>query len=198
MNDDFKRPLGPTSKVKEAQPVEGEPPVTMGAPTPVVKEKKKHSKAFSFVSVLFLLAILGTGVMTYFWYYAENRLDDARNEVSTLQSSLSSADAKLTDLPADTEPTESNATDNDKAAIEQAVIAAVQARVANEEVKPQVNILKQNAEWAYVGVGFGEGGARNILKKVNDTWVIVSGGNGEVPQEDIDAYGIPEEYQSGQ
>lgn len=73
-------------------------PVDARSPQPPVK---KHSRAFSFVSILFLLTILGAGVMTYLWYNQRldsdslnNELSQAKAEISTLQKQVTPSGGK--------------------------------------------------------------------------------------------------------
>lgn len=193
MNDDFKRPLGPTTKVQEAEPVENEPPVTMGAPIKPVKEKKKHSKAFSFVSVLLLLAILGVGVMTYFWYDAQNKLDDANQQLSALQSDLAIT-TKEDDLPVVSMPTK-----------EDAIIAAAKEYAVLKGGNDKENtyeIAKSNEAFAVVNVG---NEADELTLKIylargtsegidGQNWIVIYEGQDVPPQEIIDRFNIPEDF----
>ncbi len=55
------------------------------AQQPVVR-KERHSKSFSFVSVLFLLMLLVAGVMTYLWYNQTADIDTLNREIAQLQS----------------------------------------------------------------------------------------------------------------
>ncbi len=193
MNGDFKRPLGTTNNEPVTKVPVTEPATTR--PQPVVKEKKKYSKALSFVSVLLLLAILGAGIMSYFWYDQSQKLEAVRDELSAAENTIPNSRNKSAVPAEDTVPT---ATD-DKALIIAAVTAAVNAPVSAKDSKVTVNVMKQGAEFAYTNAAFeGGGGAAYILKKIDDTWTVIFSGQEAVDQETIDRYGIPAEYRSGQ
>ena len=66
------------------QPVMAQSPQTP-MNQPVVK-KEKHSRAFSFVSILFLLTLLGAGVMTYMWYNQATEVESLNKEITQLKS----------------------------------------------------------------------------------------------------------------
>ena len=69
---------------------------TTPSPTSVVKEK--HSRAFSFVSVLFLLTLLGAGVMAYLWYNQKADVDQLNNEVASAKSGQVTLQAQIDKL----------------------------------------------------------------------------------------------------
>lgn len=197
MNEDFKRPLGASSRQPKTEtPVRETEPVAARTRT-VVKEKKKYSKALSLASILFLLAILGAGVLGYFWYDASERLGTLENEKTTLSAENAVLKQKQsavtpTEVTASTEP-------DDKALIIAAVTASANAPVSAKDSKVTVNVMKQGSEFAYTNAAFeGGGGAAYILKKVDDTWTVIFSGQSAVDDETIEAFGIPDEYQSGQ
>lgn len=70
---------------KSAQPAVTQSQNKQPVSEPVLT-KEKHSRAFSFVSILFLLTLLGAGVMTYLWYNQTAEVDSLSREVAQLKS----------------------------------------------------------------------------------------------------------------
>jgi hypothetical protein len=165
---------------------------------PVVK-KEKHSRAFSFVSMLFLLAILGVGVMAYLWY-------DQKSTVDSMQAEVDAAEATVTNLR--TQLGKANSSDpngsissgplqqSDDDLIKQAVIAYNHAYVAAEKTQYTVNVTKKESvfAWASFGTVPPEGGAKCLLKKVDGLWVILYCGQDVMPQAELDKWGVPKGF----
>lgn len=197
MNEEFKRPLGASSREPRTEtPVRESEPVPIQK-QPVVKEKKKYSKALSFVSILLLLSILGAGVLGYFWYDTSERLATLESE----KSSLGAENAALKQNRESDSPVAALVPNepDDKALIIKAVTAEVNAPVSAKDSKVTVNVMKQGAEFAYTNAAFEDGGgSAYILKKVDDTWTVIFSGQSAVDDETIETFGIPAEYQSGQ
>ncbi|MEO5691278.1 MAG: hypothetical protein ABIQ64_03780 [Candidatus Saccharimonadales bacterium] len=81
-----KKPSEPPINQQQTTPVDPGHETLPSASTQPVVRKEKHSKAFSFVSVLFLLTLLGAGVMTYLWYNQSADVESLNNEISQLKS----------------------------------------------------------------------------------------------------------------
>lgn len=199
MNDDFKRPLGSDSRDPKTEvPVRDSEPAVTRKQT-VVKEKKRYSKAFSFVSMLLLLAILGAGVLGYLWYEQDQQLASLKDEVGNSKATIADLRSELgknNETPVE-EPVVTGT--DDKSLIIETVTARAKAPVSAKDSKATVNIMKQGSEFAYTNVGFeGGGGAAYILKKVDDTWTIIFSGQDVVPESVVETFGIPAEYRTGQ
>ena len=86
MNDDFKssQTVEPIANESSLQATSQE--------KKQIAEKKKYSKVFSFLSIILLLATSGVGVITYFWYQAQQENVAYKKEISALQTTLGVAD----------------------------------------------------------------------------------------------------------
>ena len=80
---------------------------------------------------------------------------------------------------------------DDKTAILDAAEAFYAASADNSVKRSDLSIVKNDDRFADVLVA---GEAHAILKKGGDTWVVVFDGNGAIPQEIRDRFGIPPEY----
>jgi|GEM_PF-6566152 len=103
-----KRPLGSENKTKsiESENVDSNPVVTETVvQKPVKPVKPRHSKAFSFVSMLFLLTLLATGVMAYFWYETDRDLQSAESDRDNAVKQLAQSDFELKNAISDADGT---------------------------------------------------------------------------------------------
>ena len=177
------------------------PPTTLTtAPEPLVK-KEKHSKAFSFVSVLFLLMLLVAGVMTYLWYDQKTRVEGLESEIDGAEQTVTSLRSELTKASGanpDTSVASPAPVKTDEELIKQAVTAYHHAYKGAENEKYTIGVTKKDNSFAWAGISSipPEGGAKCILKKVDNTWVVLLCGQSAPSQDDIDRWGIPKEFAS--
>jgi hypothetical protein len=171
------------------QPVQ--PPVNQ----PVVK-KEKHSRAFSFVSVLFLLTLLGAGVMTYMWYNQTAEVESLNQEIAQLKSEqealkkqLAMADEASPDTATTPEPT------TDEAQLTETATARYYAEVLSKNPDPnlKITISKLEQSFARVAVTGSDNSTSCIYKKVDGTWVWLYCAQAQTTEtQDLDKrYGVP-------
>jgi len=165
--------------------------------TPSEPPKKKSGKAVAILTLLFVLALAGAGIMTWLWYQQNGQLDDvrsdlavARNDVQRLESAANAEDAMD-----ESDSVTTDTSDNDSEAIVKAALAFAKAPANPGEVK--ATIVKRIENFAYVNLipaqSSGAFGGYVILKNVDDVWVPILSGNGEQSQERLDSYGVPAE-----
>lgn len=192
----------PSSQEVVTKDTEGEalphPVDTTPQAAPVVK-KEKHSKAFSFVSVLFLLAILGVGVMAYLWYDQKAAVESMQAEVDAAETTVSNLRTQLgkvnnSDPNGSVSSGPQQLSDDDE--IKREVIAYNHAYVAAEKTQYTVNVTKKEGAfaWASFGTVPPEGGAKCLLKKVDGLWVILYCGQDTMSQVELDKWGVPKGF----
>lgn len=181
------------------QPVTTEP-IAQSSTTPPVVHKEKHSRAFSFVSVLFLLMLLVAGVMTYLWYNQAADVDSLKQELGQAKTDQDALKKQVADLKKDgttdvvTEPAKS-----DDDLIKEAVITYNHAYKDAE--KQQYTVIVTKKEGAFAWASFGtvppSGGAKCLLKKVDSTWLVLLCGQDTPLQSDLDKWGVPKSFTTG-
>ncbi len=172
---------------------------TIPSPTSVVKEK--HSRAFSFVSVLFLLTLLGAGVMAYLWYNQKADVDQLNNEVAsaksgqvTLQAQIDKLKKQNANLGNAVVDTVANGTTvkSDDDVIKATVTARAHARKDGADDKITITYVKKELPFARAGVSVEPaGGYACWLKKADDIWIILFCGQAPPLQAELDSWGVP-------
>jgi hypothetical protein len=171
------------------------PPVQPPVNQPVVK-KEKHSRAFSFVSILFLLTLLGAGFLAYLWYDQAAEVESLNQEITQLKSEqealkkqLAMADEANPDTATTSEPT------TDEAQLTETATARYYAEVLSKNPDPnlKITISKLELPFARVGVTGSDNGTSCIYKKVGDTWVWLYCTQAQtIETQDLDKrYGVP-------
>lgn len=168
--DDPKKPVTPETKTT---------PIT--TPSSVPLEKEKHSRAFSFVSTLFLLSLLAVGVMTYLWYYQKQQAISYQADNSAVNSEKASLQAQIDKLKKQNANLGNAVVDqaaNGAMTDDEQIIAATKAyshgqtSIGNASVS--VVIHKKQDNFARAGVTVNnQYGFSCILKKADDTWMVL-------------------------
>lgn len=173
------------------------PPVVQQEPAQQFPQPKKRSKGHILTTTIMSILVLGLAAYGAYAYLAQQQLQQRESDLTSRVNSLENQLQTATKKQQTTDTQKTDVTAGDKKAIIAVVTANETAAVATKDAKVVVTVVKQNAEFAYVTVGYPEGGGvANILKKVDDTWVIVYRGNDAVPTATVTKYGIPTEYQS--
>lgn len=161
--------------------------------TPVV-HKEKHSRAFSFVSVLFLLMLLVAGIMTYLWYNQAADVDSLKSELSQAKSEQDVLRKQVADLKKDEPlaPGTEAVTKSDDDLIKEATGAYKHAQKFGANTKLTFSGIQKNLPFAKVSVAVeGSGGYACWLKKSDNVWVVMFCGQQLPEQEDLDTWGMP-------
>lgn len=184
--------------------IPSEPVTTATTPTQPLVTKEKHSKAFSFVSVLFILMILAVGVMTYLWYNQKADYDSLQNEITASEATITGLRTQLGKLNKENTTLEDTVVDqatganaaSDDDQIKKAVVVYNHAYVAAEKTQYTVNVTKKEGAfaWASFGTVPPEGGAKCLLKKVDSVWVILYCGQDTMSQSELDKWGVPKGF----
>lgn len=167
----------------------------------VAVPKEKHSRAFSFVSVLFLLALLTAGVMAYMWYgqkadniQLNNDISSAKSAQAALQTQvdkLKKQNANLGNAVVD-QVANGDTTKSDDDLIKAAVTAREHARKAGTDTKFTISSVRKELPFARASVNLEPmGGYACVLKKADDTWVILFCGQSIPSQTELDIWGVP-------
>lgn len=172
---------------------------TAATPQPVVK-KEKHSRAFSFVSVLFLLALLGAGVLAYMWYNQMAEVTSLNTELTQAKSDQDILKKQVADLKKDGSavPVTETVAKSDDDMIKEAVAVYNHAYQGNEKTKYNVTVTKKDTSFAHTSVNSSSEGSGFAcwLKKVDGAWLVLVCGQDNPSQEQINRWGIPKEYVS--
>ena len=177
------------------QPVVTQPVQPTVVNQPVVK-KEKHSKAFSFVSILFLLTLLGAGFLAYLWYNQTAEVDSLNQEITQLKSEqevlkkqLATSNEVTTDSDVATEPA------TDEAQITEMATARYYAEVLSKNPDPnlKITISKLEQSFARVAVTGSDNSTSCIYKKVDGSWVWLYCAQAQTTEtQDLDKrYGVP-------
>lgn len=201
MNDDFKRPLGDVKKQPVTPVVETSSPPQPPQNAPVVKEKKKNSKAFSFVSILLLLTLLGAGIMTYLWYNQNQDVDGLKNDNASLRAEADNLRTigltqKVTD-----DTTEAVAVPQEQqVAIAASTYFCTIKNFGCEKVDSKITKIQEQktsqAGFAIVRAASATGGITNLYLKSIDgiKWTVIFDGQAKPPQTVVDRFEIPTEF----
>lgn len=182
-------------KVSDPKPT----PSKTAAEKPPVKEK--HSRAFSFVSMLFLLALLAAGVMTYLWYNQKTQVDSLNADLRSLKSTETSLRSQIDKLKKQNANLGNAVVDqvangdeslSDAEQIKKLVVAHEHARVAAVDAQYTVGEPSIQGDFAKVGMSSPDGpGWRCLVKKVDGMWVILACGQQDPAENDLKAWGVP-------
>ncbi|MBP7760702.1 hypothetical protein KA093_02810 [Candidatus Saccharibacteria bacterium] len=156
------------------------PTTTSSVNNPVAKEK--HSRAFSFVSVLFLLTLLGAGIMTYLWYNQKADVDQLNSEITSAKSSqtvlqaqidkLKKQNANLGNAVVDTVANGNTSTDDEQIIAATKAYSHAQSSIGSASVS--VNVNKKQGEFARSGVTVDNSyGFACVLKKADNIWIVI-------------------------
>lgn len=164
-------------------------------PVAAVTPKKSGAKKW-LVGGVFVLLLAGLGALVY-WQWAEAQ--NAKQELTSVQTQLQTAQSDLAKAEKDdTKTTDETATPTAEELIIKTATANAQASMKGELLPVSVEVAKHNDKFAYVRVEISNGTAGEyveILKKINDVWVVAYRGQEKPAQSIIDQYSIPVEYQ---
>ncbi len=163
--------------------------------------KEKHSRAFSFVSMLFLVMLLVAGIMSYLWYGQSQQASGYQNDISSLRketeslrttiAALKKQNANLGDAVVD-QVANGTATQTDDEAIRAVVGARVHAYKDGADDKFTITYVKKEVPFARVGVSVEPaGGYACWLKKADDIWLVLFCGQAPPLQAELDIWGVP-------
>ncbi len=165
---------------------------------PVV-QKAKHSKALSFVSVLFLLMLLVAGVMTYMWYDQKSQAESLTEDISASETVIENLKSRMNnDVGLTPEPVPSNVKSDDDM-IQDAVVIYNHAFTASEKTEYEVAVSKKDGVFAIAKLSekSSAAGATCILKKVDGSWLVIYCGQSAPLQVELDARGVPKTFMTG-
>lgn len=172
-------------------------PAQSSANQPVVK-KEKHSRAFSFVSILFLLTLLGAGVMTYMWYNQSADIESLNREITQAKAEQETLKNQVSELRKanGAEVVVEAVTETDDDMIKAEVVSYNQAFKDSEDKQFTVAVTKKTGlfAWASYGLVQSESGGKCLLKKVDTNWVVLYCGQNTPPQTDLDSWGVPKDF----
>lgn len=191
MNEDFKRPLG--NVTREQQPDALPPPaVSSEQRPPVAPPKKKSNRAFSFVSMLLLLSLLGAGVLGYLWFQDSQKLEDSRARISALEANQSNIPLNKDG----NQPIVSGLSPEEKVKLAASGYYCALAGFGCDKAQSTVTKI-QDAEMGKAGFAIvkavGPSTATNLFLKTVDNvrWIVVYEGQNTPPQDVIDKFAIP-------
>ena len=184
------------------------PEVTPAVPSYGAKEK--HSRAFSFVSVLFLLMILIAGIMTYLWYNQQQIANGYQADITALQSEKGQLQASIDKLKKQNanlgnavvdQVANNSAEKSDKELLVASVKAYVHAQAASANSTVEVDTINYKTGATIVLVPYtaknptgGQGGC--IVKKSDAAWVVIACGQGLPDQATLTLFGIPSSFRT--
>lgn len=178
------------------QPVMAQSPqATMNQP---IVKKEKHSKAFSFVSILFLLTLLGAGFLAYLWYNQTADVESLNRELTQAKVDQDVLKKQVANLKQDskTVPVSETVPTTDTVAITEIATAHYYAEVAvkNPDSNLKITVSKLELPFARVSVAGSSNGVSCIFKKVGDTWTLLYCTQAQTAEtQDMDKrYGVPE------
>lgn len=188
--------------MEEQKPAKQPEPVRSQSVSQAPVPKERHSRAFSFVSMMFLLTLLAAGVMTYLWYNQKTQNESLQGGVTSARSTESSLRAQIEKLKkqnanlgnavidqvANDEPQQT-----DDEAIKATVIAWSHARKDAASETVSVEIEEKALPFVRVTKNYGKAGSGStcILKKADTIWVVLICGQQTPDQDIINIWGIP-------
>lgn len=167
------------------------PETTAPEPTPVTPQPvKKRSKAPLVLTVLLLLALVAAGALGWLWYQQMTRANDLESQLKSTRAQVNALKT-FTELNSSAQVTQDTKNENDT--IISTALAYAAAPKAASSTKYTATIRYNKDNFARVSIGADQGsGFSELLKKVNDEWVVVVVGQSEPSQEDITKYAIPQ------
>ena len=181
----------PPEEIERTSPLgETSSPSTEPTPEPTQEVKPKKSKAPMMLGILLVVALAACGAVGWMYY-------DQSNQKATLESQIDEKDKKINKLTSqlgeETEPAISDQpVDSETDAIVAAATAYARAPEDSVGTTFEVEITKQVDDYASVSVTSGDSGFTEILKNVDDQWVVIVAGQDTPSDEDVQTYGIPE------
>lgn len=177
--------MEPATNTQPEQQPEQQTQPQMQPPMQTGKSRSSARVVWVILLVLLLLGAVGFAV----WQTLQ--LNDSNAKVSSLESSVANLQAELADAKDDSVDGDTPVnSDTDK--ILAAVDAYVRAPVASANLTYEYSIQETSDGFARVSVTPTEGsGSVLLLKKVDENWTVLVGGQDSPSQEIIDQYGIP-------
>ncbi len=190
------------------EPAKQTEPVRSKTVSPTSEPKEQHSRAFSFVSTMFLLAVLAAGVMTYLWYSQKMQNQSLRSDVTSAHSTESSLrtqmdklkkeNTNLRNVVGDQAATGHDATATDKEAMLETAQRYVSAYkdYENSTIEADARNYRSDATFVLVPV-VTKNPASNmgcVMKKAHENWVVISCGQGSPDQDTLDRFGVPTDF----
>jgi cell division protein FtsB len=176
------------------EPIERTEPTDVQRPAPQVTSFPRRSKAPKVLGVLLVLALIGCGVLGWMVYDQNGQKSSLSNKVAAKDDQIDTIKAELKSLKANTgDSNNSTESKSESNPVVDVALAYAQADVGNAANKLSAQVMYNKDGFANVAISVtgGAGGTGEILKKVNDQWVVVFSGQDNPPQEVVTAYGIP-------
>ena len=164
-------------------------------------EKSQKSKAPWVLAVLLLLVLAGAGVFGWLWYQQNAEVDTVRANLSTANNKIAQLETTAKtqkDLNASANKPTTDTKDSTSEAIIATGLAYAKADVRNKNTEAKLE--KQAGDFAQVSITTDSSNAMSkitygeILKKVNDQWVVVWASGVGISDDAIAQYGIPKEF----
>ena len=161
---------------------------------------KKSVNVWMIVAIIFILISIGLGVYGFITIRNQNnKINSLNSQVSELQNIKKTLEDTAAAAAKAVVSSTSAKSDNDS--INTSVINYLEAAVGsknNQTFKIESVKINTAKTFATVGVGVLENGQRAsgfsvILKKVNNSWIVISQGQQSIP-EDVTKYGIPNDF----
>lgn len=164
------------------------------------QQQPKTTNNYTWQPWVVVGAVVVVAVGLMLWQYMQ--VKDLQTQLSQKQITIDSLESDLSVQAPDsgtkepvTDPDEPVQQSNDTDQILSVVDAYVRAPVAAEAEKFEYTIGENTGKFAKVNVKLSEGGGYYlVLKKVNDQWTVLFGGQDVATQEMIDKYGLPAEF----
>jgi flagellar biogenesis protein FliO len=161
---------------------------------------KKSVNVWMIVAIIFVLISIGLGVYGFIAIRNQNnKINNLNSQVADLQNTKKALEDAAAAAAKAAVNTATNKTDNDlvNTSTTNYLESAVGAK-NNQTFKIETVKINTAKTFATVGVGVLENGQRTsgfnvILKKVNNSWVVISEGQQSVPEE-VTKYGIPNDF----
>jgi type II secretory pathway pseudopilin PulG len=145
---------------------------------------KHDQKGFGAVEILLIIVVIGVTGLAGFLVYSRG---EDKKDRERLEQQISELRNKDDDSNSDKRESATTISDDD------AILLAVDCKARIKEGN-ECSIAEKRDNLARVMAGGAMGGAQIILAKENTKWSIVYQGNGDVPQETVNKYKIPESW----
>lgn len=156
-----------------------------------VQEPKRNSKPL--VITLIVIALIAiTGYTVY--AVQQNKVNDLNSQVKELKKEASSLKSEVAELKEDTAQPVATSTTPAAVSEDSAILAAAKADAEANVNSKNVTVkiaTKSGNNFARVSVSLNPTGYAAVLKKVNNTWVVVVKGQESPSKEDGATYGLP-------
>jgi hypothetical protein len=145
---------------------------------------KHDQKGFGAVEILLIIVVIGVTGLAGFLVYSRG---EDKKDRERLEQQISELRNKDDDSNSDKRESATTISDDD------AILLAADCKARIKEGS-ECSIAEKRDNLARVMAGGAMGGAQIILAKENTKWSIVYQGNGDVPQETVNKYKIPESW----